>query len=612
MRLDIYQAETECLAREQSAMLDDAQLKLQAGRLLSPLEQGGILLALQRLIENAIGKAKHSLKAAREPVPVSAYDAFASLARIGVVPAEDLLQWNDVIGIRDRIVHDYMNIDMVVIFDLMRTARYHFVADYLMRPIGLPIAAYAQYQQELSLLEAELRELRGLLRLMEESRSWKITQPLRDALWWAESVRRNFRQALWLARSKGLGYVAGLVWKRLRTKILPRYPVRYYRNKLWRILAENPGKPIIVFRPVVDWNLPLFQRPQHVAKGLADQGFLYFFCTTNGFDAIHGFTKVHDGCYITDQFELVDQIEGKKIIHIYAADTQCKWEYIEGRLMVGDVVLYEYIDEIHADISGREISGELLERHTKVLRCENVICITSADKLYRDVERYRTKNTMLVTNGVDINHFTVDRNSTAIPPEIHDIVAKKKPIIGYFGALAKWFDYELILSLAKARPNYEILLIGWNYDQSINHYPIHDYPNITVIGPIDYQALPQYACWFNVSTIPFRINEVTESTSPIKLFEYMALGHPIVTTDMPECRKYRSALVAKSHEEFISLIDVAMQRCDNPDYLRTLVEEAKENSWECKARDIATILRKNLVGYESGQPDGARSGEECP
>ena len=137
MRLDLYQAETERIAREQSAMLDDARLKLKAGQHLSPLEQSGILHALQVLTENAIGKAKHTLKAAGEPVPVSAYDAFASLARIGVVQAEDLLQWNEIIGIRNRIVHDYMNIDMDVILGLVRAARHHFVSEYLMRPFSL-------------------------------------------------------------------------------------------------------------------------------------------------------------------------------------------------------------------------------------------------------------------------------------------------------------------------------------------------------------------------------------------------------------------------------------------------------------------------------------------
>lgn len=136
MRLDLYQAETERLAREQSAMLDEARLKLETGQPLSLLEQSGILHALQVLTENAIGKAKHVLKAEGEPVPVSAYDAFASLARRGAVPAEELAKWNNVIGIRNRIIHDYMNIDMNVVFDLVREAKYRFVVEFLLRPIG--------------------------------------------------------------------------------------------------------------------------------------------------------------------------------------------------------------------------------------------------------------------------------------------------------------------------------------------------------------------------------------------------------------------------------------------------------------------------------------------
>ena len=137
MRLDLYQAETERLATEQAAMLEEAQLRLQAEKFLSPLEQSGILHALQILIENAIGKAKHLLKIAEQPVPVSAYDAFASLVRISMLPIEDLPQWNSVIGIRNRIVHDYMNIDMNVIFGLVRNGHYRFIVDFLCNPIML-------------------------------------------------------------------------------------------------------------------------------------------------------------------------------------------------------------------------------------------------------------------------------------------------------------------------------------------------------------------------------------------------------------------------------------------------------------------------------------------
>lgn len=132
MRLDLYQAETAFIAREQGALLDEARSKLLAGEILSRLEQNGVLHALQVLIENAIGKSKQMLKAAGEPVPVSAYDAFAALARRGGIRADELPAWNAVIGLRNRIVHDYMNIDMARVLELVQLGRHEFVTAFLL------------------------------------------------------------------------------------------------------------------------------------------------------------------------------------------------------------------------------------------------------------------------------------------------------------------------------------------------------------------------------------------------------------------------------------------------------------------------------------------------
>ena len=85
MRLDLYQAETERIAAEQTALLDEARTVLKDGRELSALESNGVLHALQILMESSIGKAKQWLKAKDQPVPVSDYDAFATLARIGAL-----------------------------------------------------------------------------------------------------------------------------------------------------------------------------------------------------------------------------------------------------------------------------------------------------------------------------------------------------------------------------------------------------------------------------------------------------------------------------------------------------------------------------------------------
>lgn len=138
MRLDLYQAETARIAAEQTALLDQARDLMAAGRSLTPLEQSGVLHALQVLVENAIGKAKHWLKAGGDPVPVSAYDAFSVLVRSGKVDADALPAWNAVIGLRNRIVHDYMNLDMARVLAVVAEGRYRFVSDFLLRPDGPP------------------------------------------------------------------------------------------------------------------------------------------------------------------------------------------------------------------------------------------------------------------------------------------------------------------------------------------------------------------------------------------------------------------------------------------------------------------------------------------
>ena len=131
MRLDLYLVETRRLASKQGDLLSLAAEKLEQSAELSGLEQSGMLHALQILIENAIGKAKHLLKAAGHPVPVSAYDAFKDLIQAGMLPSEQQARWNAVIGLRNRIVHEYLNLDISLVEKLVQERQYQFVVDFL-------------------------------------------------------------------------------------------------------------------------------------------------------------------------------------------------------------------------------------------------------------------------------------------------------------------------------------------------------------------------------------------------------------------------------------------------------------------------------------------------
>ncbi|WP_186786110.1 methyltransferase domain-containing protein [Paenibacillus agilis] len=425
------------------------------------------------------------------------------------------------------------------------------------------------------------------LNKIHDSNLWKVARKyykLRDG----SNIGKFFKSI----KNNGVKVTTKKVYSKLKKKYINiRYKSENEYN-LQKILSHHKDKPIIIYPPLLDWDIPLFQRPQHIALNLSDCGYLYFYCTINHYDDVRGF-KEYEGypnLYITDQYELLMKNIKSRIVHVYAQDGQITSEFIHEQLQLGNKVLYEYLDALHEDLCTSK--NNVIGRHLDVLKDERCIVVATADKLYQEVSQYRSNNFKLVTNGVEMNHFqSVDKS--VVPDDIKKIVNKKKPIIGYFGALAKWFDYRLVEKLASERPDYEILLIGWNYDGSLEQHDLGKYENISIVGPINYKELPKYAVHFDVSTIPFLINEITEATSPIKLFEYMALGHPIVTSDLPECRKYKSVLVAKDHDSFIDSIDKALSMRNDVEYNQIINSEALDNTWKSKAKHIAQLIDNN-------------------
>ena len=375
-------------------------------------------------------------------------------------------------------------------------------------------------------------------------------------------------------------------------------PIINVRNRnlnleLDKILNNNTDFPVILSLSFIDWNVPLYQRPQHLAIQLAKQGFLYFYNTRNYYDFIDGYKKIGENMYLTNRFDdVLEKLDKRKVyIHLYSTNMyEDDDERIQKALKKGYKVLYEYIDEINEKISGQKIPKFVLKRHERLLKDEdNVFVIATASKLYNDVSKYRKKNFKLVTNGVVYEHFS--NIPKIVPDEMKEIVNNKKTIIGYYGALASWFDYKLIKKVAKLKKDWNIVLIGWDYDGSLSKANLNELDNIYVIPAVEYKRLPLYAQWFDVCTIPFVLNEITESTSPVKLFEYMALGKPIVTTNMPECRKYNSVIIAKNDSnDFINKIEVGLKDKGNKKYLEILKKEALENTWEGKAREIKGLI----------------------
>ncbi|RUR35068.1 glycosyltransferase family 1 protein [Clostridium perfringens] len=370
-----------------------------------------------------------------------------------------------------------------------------------------------------------------------------------------------------------------------------------------KILKKEKFKAVVVFDSRVGWNIPLFQRSQHMANELTDDGYLYFYRTSEQFDPhIKTVEKLKDRLYLVNManfalknamFDLLKEYKGHKFLSLYSTDVYLDEQYIKEKYTDnGFKIIYEYIDELSDEISGH-LPDFVYDRHKNIIEDKSNIAVGSADKLIEEIEEIRGKeNVAMITNGVQYDHWQY--RSDEVPEKLKDIVSKGNPIIGYFGALAKWFDYELLKKVAKERPNYEIVLIGFLYDNSFKDSKIDELENVHYLGIVDYKELNQYSQYFTISTIPFLLNDITESTSPVKLFEYMAMGHPIVTTDMRECRKYKSVLIGKSHEDFIEKLDFALTLDKNDEYYNYLKEEALANTWKEKAAILDRLIDKNI------------------
>ena len=391
-------------------------------------------------------------------------------------------------------------------------------------------------------------------------------------------------------------YVVGNLLGRIGFAVL--FQPEKYRQLVREMLAEDAQR-VILWRSSFGYNVPLFQRPQHIARNLTQNGFLVIYEVTTMTDRVKTLKKMSDGLWLFNfnniplnriLMEELAELDKPKFVQLYSTNWELPMEAVKKYINAGFGLIYEYIDHISPEIAGtKTLPKNISDKYDYAMSHKDVYVVVTAELLKQDVIDHRgTENLVFSSNGVDYEFFQHMDQDYVFEPEFQAILDKGKPIVCYYGALAKWFDYELVRKIA-ATGKYSVVLFGVKYDESFDQNLAGE-ENICFLGPREYKVLKYYAARADVLTIPFLINDITRSTSPVKIFEYMALHKPIVTTDMNECRKYDSVLIGHDHEEFIALLDKAMELREDPDYIALLDKEARENDWSMKARAITDMI----------------------
>ena len=210
------------------------------------------------------------------------------------------------------------------------------------------------------------------------------------------------------------------------------------------------------------------------------------------------------------------------------------------------------------------------------------LVLASSELLYQKAKDYND-NTIKVPNACDFNHFS--QLNLSPPPEIKS----KNKIVLYSGAVASWLDIELIKECAQEYPYCTFLICGGQMDRSIQS----NEENIIYLGHIEYEKLPYYLTNSDVLTIPFKPEtEVIKACNPIKVFEYLATGKPIVTTALEETKDIRNLYWSKNREEYLENIGKALSEKGKKKQ-KERIEFAKENTWEKRAQLILKRMEES-------------------
>jgi len=372
-------------------------------------------------------------------------------------------------------------------------------------------------------------------------------------------------------------------------KIINRLTGLINRKKIFKKISNDmKGQRVIILPPTLDWTMPLFQRPQQLALAYSrkDNTKVIYMTKNIQYDNIAVAENVANCLWVVNE-KYLDRL-GKSLSTAKETILSLSWtpnKFYFDRIKP-DKLIYEYIDELEIfHMYGPEMEND----HNELMSKANVTVCT-ATKLYNQVIN-KARNPIVSTNAGDYDFF-----SKTVDYEISDLIKDKikgyKCVLGYYGALAKWFDYELVKETAKRHPEWVWILVGINYDKTLDSSGIKEFDNIVYIPPQPYKELPKFLKAFDIATIPFCINEITLSTSPVKLFEYMAGGKPIIASKMPECLKYKSVKTYKDIDELCLYVEEFITMNEKDEYWTILDHDARANTWDAKTDEILNNLYK--------------------
>lgn len=251
----------------------------------------------------------------------------------------------------------------------------------------------------------------------------------------------------------------------------------------------------------------------------------------------------------------------------------------------GSPLLYHCVDDIAA-VPG--VDADAFRSAEQVLLQRADVVFATAPVL-ADHCRSINSNTHFLPNVVDAEHFGKSLEPGWIPD---DIACIPEPRLGYHGVLSDFkIDFQLLLDAARLKPEWSWVFIGDEREgqKSPLVAELAKLPNVHFLGYRSYNDLPSYLRWIQVGLLPSLINEYTRSMFPMKYFEYLAAGVPVVSTGLDFSKSFDFGMEKCSGAaELISAVSKQLQRGR---FSKVEVESlVNNNTWKARMQKMLSAL----------------------
>jgi glycosyltransferase involved in cell wall biosynthesis len=201
------------------------------------------------------------------------------------------------------------------------------------------------------------------------------------------------------------------------------------------------------------------------------------------------------------------------------------------------------------------------------------------------------KEVLLVTNGADVAALTQARKpELSVPTNLRSI---PEPRIGFVGFVDGRFDTNLYETLAISKPEWNFVIVGPLNERNLDLSRLRKMQNVYLLGRCSRAEMSAYLKGFNVCTIPYIRNRLSESIFPLKLFEYLAAGRQVVATALPELQPFSKYIrIADSPQDFLKALELGLS---DPLEIASMAF-LDDNSWDTKAGLLWNKLESKLEG----------------